>query len=82
MASGTMTSKGQITIPREVRESLGLKSGTRVEFALTADGEWRLRPVRTHGLSGLAGLLHYDGPALTIEQMDEAVAEGAGQTSR
>lgn len=41
----TMSSKGQITIPQEVREQLGLKMGDRVEFVVEG-GTWVIRPVR------------------------------------
>lgn len=46
MASSTISSKGQITVPIEVRRRLGLKEGDRVEFAFE-DGKTILRPVRT-----------------------------------
>lgn len=40
----TVTSKGQVTIPKRIREALGLDSGTRVEFVLEDDGSVRVRP--------------------------------------
>lgn len=40
MALATVTSKGQITIPLEVRKALGLQSGTRVNFVLTDWGSY------------------------------------------
>jgi antitoxin PrlF len=39
MPSATITSKGQITIPIEVRKKLGLKAGTRIDFFETEDGK-------------------------------------------
>ena len=41
---GTVTSKGQVTIPKRIREELGLRAGTEVEFILTEDGTLRVRP--------------------------------------
>lgn len=41
----TLTSKGQITLPAELRERLGLQKGDQVEFVLRDDG-WVLKPVR------------------------------------
>ncbi|MGO9803477.1 MAG: AbrB/MazE/SpoVT family DNA-binding domain-containing protein [Steroidobacteraceae bacterium] len=42
----TLTSKGQVTVPKRVREYLGLKAGSAVEFERLASGEIVLRPVR------------------------------------
>ena len=41
---GTVTSKGQVTIPKRIRDELGLSAGTEVEFILEGDGKLRLRP--------------------------------------
>ena len=40
----TLTSKGQVTIPKRIREELGLEAGTEVEFILDDDGSLRVRP--------------------------------------
>ncbi|ERH02584.1 MAG: looped-hinge helix DNA binding domain, AbrB family [Halonotius sp. J07HN6] len=40
----TLTSKGQVTIPKRIRERLGLEAGAEVEFILNDDGSLRLRP--------------------------------------
>jgi antitoxin PrlF len=45
MPSSRMSSKGQVTIPQEVRERLGLRAGDRVEF-VKEDGRTVLRPMR------------------------------------
>jgi antitoxin PrlF len=44
--SGRVTSKGQVTIPKRVRDALGISSGSAVEFELRPDGEAVLVPVR------------------------------------
>lgn len=41
---GTVTSKGQVTIPKRIRDELGLSAGTDVEFVLEADGTLQIRP--------------------------------------
>jgi AbrB family looped-hinge helix DNA binding protein len=41
----TMTSKGQITVPKDLRDRLGLQAGSAVDFSLSADGAIVLRPV-------------------------------------
>ena len=68
----TITSKGQLTIPKAVRDRLGLHAGDRVEFIDEADGV-RLRK-RVHSLDDLAGILsHYamDRP-IGKEDIEEA----------
>lgn len=81
MATGTMTSKGQITIPKSVREDLDLKPGSRVQFVKTADGGYELR--REHRpVKKLAGALRYSGPAKSLEEMDQAIASGAEDSQK
>jgi len=43
-ADATVTSKGQITIPKEIRETLGVDAGTTMEFTLDEDGNLTVRP--------------------------------------
>jgi antitoxin PrlF len=45
MAIATLTSKGQITLPKEVREHLHLAEGDRLEFVIRSDGEVHVQPV-------------------------------------
>jgi antitoxin PrlF len=73
MATATITSKGQITIPKEVRTHLGVTSGDRLDFALERDGSVRVvalsRPVRE-----LFGLLRRPGqPAASLTEIDDSV---------
>ncbi|CAN5910515.1 AbrB/MazE/SpoVT family DNA-binding domain-containing protein [soil metagenome] len=57
MGKATLTSKGQVTIPKAVREQLGLKSGDRLVFEIDEDFV-RLRVDRAKSLSELKGSLH------------------------
>ena len=75
MPTATMTSKGQITVPAEVRAKLGLRAGVKIDFVVTAGGEVVLRP-RTADIRLLRGMLPYKGPPVSIEDMDKAVGEG------
>ena len=61
MPTATLTSKGQTTIPLEIRDFLKLKSGDKLEFKLNADGKTvTLRPGNIP-ISDLKGLLKRDG---------------------
>jgi antitoxin PrlF len=74
MPTATLTSKGQITIPKGVREDLGLKTGDRVEFRKSPGGGVRMEVRRTR-LRDLAGLLHRKGRRpLSVREMDDAIA--------
>ena len=78
MSIGTMTSKGQITVPKDVREALQLTPGTKVSFTRNEDGDYVISTKRRK-LSDLAGILTYRGPAVSLDDMDRAIAEAAGQ---
>ena len=56
----TLTSKGQTTIPKPIRDSLGMKAGDRMTFTLMPDGVVLMR-VKNKRASELAGLLHKKG---------------------
>ncbi len=66
----TLTSKGQVTVPREIRDRLGLKSGDKMAFTLLSDGTVVMRP-KTRRLADLAGSLSRPGqPKVSIEDMN------------
>ena len=66
----TLTSKGQVTVPREIRDRLGLKSGDKMTFTMLSDGAVIMRP-KTRRLADLAGSLTRPGqPGVAIEDMD------------
>jgi len=81
MSVATVTSKGQITIPQDVRDRLHIVTGSRVEFAERPDGVIEFIPL-TASIMDLKGILKWDGPAFTIEQMDEAIGEYLGEEDR
>ena len=81
MPIATVTSKGQLTVPAEVRERLGLRAGSRVTFAETGPGTYELR-VERGSVSELAGLFPWTGPPKSLEEMDDAVAAGATESMR
>ncbi|GAA2105219.1 MULTISPECIES: AbrB/MazE/SpoVT family DNA-binding domain-containing protein [Brevibacterium] len=76
MSEATVTSKGQITLPKELRDELNLTTGSKVAFIRAGEGLYRLFP-RTGSVRDLIGILHDpDRPTMTIEEMNEAIADG------
>lgn len=73
-----VTSKGQITIPKHVRESLRLQPGDKVRFEIEDDGCARMKAMN-RSIDDIIGMLkpYYDGPAVTVEEMNEAIAGAA-----
>ena len=71
----TLTSKGQITLPKEIRERLGLDAGSMLDFQILADNTITARQVLPDArrIRGLLKSPHATPP--TVEQMDEAVAK-------
>ena len=66
----TMTIKGQVTVPREIRDRLGLKSGDKMAFTMLIDGTVVMRP-KTRRLADLAGSLTRPGqPRVAVENMN------------
>lgn len=72
----SISSKGQITVPKAVRDSLHLEPGDRLQFILEADGSVRLIPVRT-SVKALEGMLPKPDRARTIDEMRAAIMQGA-----
>jgi AbrB family looped-hinge helix DNA binding protein len=76
-----ITVKGQATIPKAVRDHLGLKPGDRVKFFIHPDGTVVMLPKLP--ASALRGFLKRRRPPATIEEMNAAIADaGAGVTRR
>jgi antitoxin PrlF len=68
-AESTLTSKGQTTIPKDIRDSLGLKSGDRITFTVMPDGTVQMR-VKNKTVMALAGTMRRKGQKrLPTEQL-------------
>ena len=75
MVTATLTSKGQLTIPKAVRDSLHLHTGDRVAFVVRGDAEAVLKPV-TKSVDEVFGRLHSAAqPCRSVEEMKSAVAK-------
>jgi AbrB family looped-hinge helix DNA binding protein len=82
MSTATMTSKGQITVPKDVRDALKLEPGSKVMFVEVAPGHFRII-ARTGKISDLAGMLHRPGQrTMSLEEMDAGIAEAAAESGR
>ena len=76
MAQATMTSKGQITIPKVIRDRLQLTAGEKVDFIVTDNGTVILRPI-TRKVDDLFGRLrqYRKSTPVSVEQMNEAIRD-------
>lgn len=73
MVTATVTSKGQITIPKNVRSSLHLHAGDRVSFVVHGEREAVLTPI-TRSVDDVYGkLFRKDGPTRSVDQMNSAI---------
>ncbi len=80
MIESTVTSKGQTTLPRPVRERLGLQPGDRIRY-IFSDGEVRLLKARS--VMELEDLLARPGQGVvSLEEMERGIERGALEGSR
>ena len=74
MVTGTITSKGQITIPKTIRDSLNLQAGDRLVFSLLGDNQALLQPITT-GVDDVYGVLHRPRQRpKSVEDMNRGIA--------
>ena len=70
MPHSTLTSKGQTTIPQEIREAVGLQTGAKLSWSVTPDGVLIVR-AKTQSIESLAGSLKtQDGTKISIQDMN------------
>jgi AbrB family looped-hinge helix DNA binding protein len=78
MPSAKLTSKGQITIPKEVRKALGLHTGDRLAFRLHDDGTVLVEAEKVN-LKSLRGAVRSRIKGVTIEKMGEVIRRAGGR---
>lgn len=71
MASATLTSKGQVTLPKSVRERLGVETGDRLEFIESEQGF--LVVAATRDIRSLKGIIGRPKKPVTIDEMNKAI---------
>ena len=77
MKSATITTKGQITISKEIRDYLKLEIGSKIGFVIDENGTVKVIPLNVP-VTSLSGMLRRPGlAAATIEDMESAIAQGA-----
>ena len=76
MTAATLTSKGQLTLPKAVRAALGVGPGDRVDFVRMDDGNFAVMPA-TRSVKSLKGLITKPKKPVSLEDMDKAIARGA-----
>ena len=76
MFESGITTKGQTTLPKAVRNALALAPGDRVRYIIL-DGEVRMIKVRP--INRLFGVLPHKGPAVSLKDMERAIADGASE---
>ena len=73
MPASTLTTKGQTTIPKQVRDHLKLQSGDQIDFVIQPDGSVVVRPATLH-VKELKGILHRNRmKGLPVSAMNEAM---------
>jgi AbrB family looped-hinge helix DNA binding protein len=79
-AKSKITFKGQVTIPRMVREALGLAVGDEVTFVVRDGTAW-IEP-RNVDTKALRGMVKRKGKPVSLEQMEQAIRDGASKGER
>lgn len=68
----TVTSKGQVTLPSALREKLGIRAGSKLDFSLRADGHLEVEVIQGK-IDDLIGILPKPDRTYSLEEMDAAL---------
>jgi AbrB family looped-hinge helix DNA binding protein len=79
MAAATITSKGQLTVPKEIRVALGVGPGDRLAFRIHEDGVVTVEPEKLD-MRTLRSAIRPKVKGVTLEAMDEAIRRSASRT--
>jgi antitoxin PrlF len=74
MSTATITSKGQITIPADVRRALGVDAGDMISFEEVLPGKFTFKPVQKHSVQILKGMFGDAKDVVSIDNMNAAIA--------
>ncbi|MEN9521488.1 MAG: hypothetical protein RLZZ381_4076 [Cyanobacteriota bacterium] len=77
MVQARLTGKGQVTIPKAIRDYLHIDTGSKIDFVIDENGEVKIISLNI-ALESLSGILHRPGmKAVSLVDMEEAIAQGA-----
>jgi len=78
----TVTDKGQVTLPKAIRDRLGIRAGSRIEFEVQPDDTLKVR-VLTRGATGLFGLIARPGEAArSLDEIDAGITQAVTARTR
>jgi antitoxin PrlF len=78
--TSTLTAKSQVTIPKEVRQQAGIGPGDKVKVFVRPDKSILLIPVIP--VTALRGIIPYSGRPVTVEEMDDSIADVVAERDR
>ena len=78
MPTAKLTTRGQVTIPKEIRDRMGLRAGDELRFSLRDDGSAIVEP-HTRDLRSLRGSVKPKDRQVSIEDMKDAVRSRGGE---
>ncbi len=82
MVQARLTGKGQVTIPKKIRDYLQIDTGSKIDFVIDENGEVKVIPLFVP-VENLSGILHRPGmQAVSLEDMEQAITEGANDWTR
>lgn len=81
MPAATLTSKGQITVPKPVRDALGLRTGDRIAFRIAAGGQVTVE-AETVDLASLRGSVVTQVRGVRLKEMQAAIQRGASRSGK
>jgi AbrB family looped-hinge helix DNA binding protein len=77
MVQARLTGKGQVTIPKTIRDYLHIDTGSKIDFVIDENGEVKIISLNI-ALESLSGILHRPRmKAVSLADMEEAIAQGA-----
>lgn len=74
MNISTITQKGQVTLPAEIRKVLGVKTGDRIQF-IYKNGRVSIKLIKQFDIEDLFGMLPQPGRTLSGEEIDKGIAK-------
>ena len=76
-----MTTRGRITIPKNIRQQLHLNSGNKIEIAINGESEALIRPVSIK-VDDVFGILQTDRKAISVEEMNQGIKQNITNNNR